>query len=101
MEVVPLILPDPQNRNPEQYFPAHRLVAEFSDGSRLLFDGFTYDQARESMEAAQAEHGDITWFDGVTDEHYENGRFYASIPPPPHIPFPLIDATDDEQQSLF
>ena len=56
------------------------------------------------MEAAQDEHGDITWFDGVTDEHYENGRFYASVPPPPHSPFPIIDTTGDpdfEQQSLL
>ncbi len=30
----------------------------------------------------QDEHGDITWFDGVTDEHYENGVFYAAFPPP-------------------
>ena len=53
---------------------------------------------------AQVEHGDITWFDGVTDEHYENGRFYAAFPPPPHSPFPIIDTTGDpnfEQQSLL
>lgn len=88
----------------EQFFPAFRLVAEFSDGSRLLFDGFTYEQAREAMEAAQDEHGDITWWDGVTDDHYENGKFFAAIPPPPHFPFPIIDPTGDpnfEQQSLL
>lgn len=92
-----------EETNP-QVFPAYRLVAEFADGSRLLFDGFTYELAHESMEAAQDEHGDITWFDGVTDEHYENGRYYAAVPPPPHSPFTIIDTTGDpnfEQQSLF
>jgi len=87
-----------------QIFPAHRLVAEFADGQRLTFDGFTYEQARDAMEAAQDEHGDITWFDGVTDEHYENGVYYAAFPPPPHSPFPIIDTTDDpdfKQESLF
>jgi hypothetical protein len=97
-EVLPI-----DKTNPE-YFPAYRLVAAFADGQRLIFDGFTYEQAHEAMEAAQDAHGDITWFDGVTDEHYENGRFYAAIPPPPHSPFPIIDPTGDpgfEQQSLL
>lgn len=87
-----------------QLFPAYRLVATFEDGRRLPFDGFTWEQAREAMEAAQIEHGDITWFDGVTDEHYENGRYFAAVPPPPHSPFPIIDPTGDpdfEQQKLF
>ena len=85
-------------------FPAHRLVAEFADGQRLTFDGFTYEQAHDAMEAAQDEHGDITWFDGVTDQYYENGVFHAAVPPPPHSPFPIIDTTGDpnfEQQSLL
>ena len=88
-----------------QVFPAYRLVAEFADGSRHLFDGFTWEQAHDEMEAAQIEHGDITWFDGVTDDHYENGRFYAAIPPPPHLPFPIIEPPDVgseiDQQSIF
>ena len=88
----------------DQVFPAYRLVAEFADGQRLTFDGFTWQQAHDAMDEAQIEHGDITWFDGVTDEHYENGRYYAAVPPPPHSPFPTIDTTCDpnfEQQSLF
>ena len=51
--------------NTQQIFPAFRLVAQFADGQRLTFDGLTEQQARQSMEAAQAQHGDITWFDGV------------------------------------
>ncbi len=92
------------NETKTECFPAHRLVAEFADGQRLTFDGFTYEQARDAMEAAQDEHGDIAWFDGVTDEHYENGVFHAAFPPPPHSPFPIIDTTGDpdfEQQSLL
>lgn len=88
----------------EQAFPAYRLVAAFEDGHRLTFDGFTWEQARDAMEAAQIEHGEITWHDGVTDEHYENGRYFAAVPPPPHFPFPIIDPTGDpdfEQQSLL
>ena len=87
-----------------EIFPAYRLVAEFADGQRLTFDGFTWEQAYDAMEDAQIEHGDITWHDGVTDEHYENGRYYAAVPPPPHFPLPIIDTTDDpgfEQQSLL
>ena len=79
------------NEVPE-VFPAYRLVAEFADGQRLTFDGLTEQQARQSMEAAQAQHGDITWFDGVTDQHYENGHFYKLTPPPPTIN--MIDLTD-------
>ena len=88
----------------EQAFPAYRLVASFEDGQRLTFDGFTWEQAHDAMEAAQIEHGEITWFDGVTDEHYEDGRFFAAVPPPPHRPCPIIDITDDPdlgQQSLL
>ena len=48
--------------NPE-IFPAFRLVAQFTDGQRLLFDGFTEEQAQQRMEAATAQHGDITWYD--------------------------------------
>ena len=39
-------------------FPPHRLVAEYADGSRLLFDGLTEQQAMDALEAAQAQHGD-------------------------------------------
>ena len=66
-------------------FPAYRLVAQFADGQRLTFDGLTDQQAQTRMEAAQALHGDICWYDGVTDQHYENGHFYKLTPPPPTI----------------
>lgn len=77
--------------NTQQIFPAFRLVAQFADGQRLTFDGLTEQQAQQSMEAAQAQHGDITWFDGVTDRHYENGRYYKLTPQPPEIT--MIDLT--------
>lgn len=78
-----------------EIFLPYRLVAAFSDGARLHFDGITEEQAREVMEAAQDVHGDITWWDGVTDEHYENGKYYKLIPPPPEIT--CIDLTDFPQ----
>ena len=71
--------------DPGQVFLACRLVASFADGSRLLFDGADEDQARQLMEAAQSQHGDITWWDGVTDQNYEHGHYYASVPRPPEI----------------
>lgn len=49
---------------------------------------------RAAMEAAQTAHGEITWFDGVTDQHYENGRYYASLPDPPQIA--VIDLSGNE-----
>lgn len=76
----------------QEIFPAFRLVAQFSDGQRLYFDGLTEQQAQERMEATQAQHGDICWYDGVTDQHYENGHYYQLTPPPPEIN--LIDLTD-------
>ncbi len=76
----------------QQVFPAFRLVAQFADGQRLYFDGLTEHQARQRMEAAQAQHGDLTWYDGVTDLHYEDGRHCAMIPPPPTVN--LFDLTD-------
>ena len=72
------------NEVPE-VFPAYRLVAEFADGQRLTFDGLTEQQAQDRMEAAQAQHGDICWYDGVTDQHYENGKYYKLTPQPPEI----------------
>lgn len=80
---------------PEFFFP-YRLVASFSDGSRLLFDGITEEQAREAMEAAQEQHGDITWYDGVTDLNYENGRYYATLPPTPEII--IFDLTEQGEE---
>ena len=73
-------------------YPPYRLVAQFADGARLLFDGLTEAQAQQSMEAAQAQHGDIAWYDGVTDLHYENGKYYKLIPPPQEVT--LIDLTE-------
>ena len=65
--------------NPE-IFPAFRLVAQFTDGQRLLFDGFTEEQARQRMEAAAAQHGDITWYDGVTDLHTKTASITPWLP---------------------
>lgn len=79
------------NEVPE-VFPAYRLVAEFADGQRLTFDGLTEQQAQDRMEAEQARHGDICWYDGVTDQHYENGKYYKLAPQPPEII--VIDLTD-------
>ena len=76
----------------QEVFPAFRLVAQFADGQRLLFDGLTERQAGQAREAAQTQHGDITWWDGVTDQHYENGRYFATLPPPPEIT--MYDLTD-------
>lgn len=76
----------------QKVFLAYRLVAEFADGQRLTFDGLTEQQAQNRMEAAQIVHGDICWYDGVTDQHYENGRYCALVPPPPTIT--MIDLTE-------
>ena len=46
----------------------------------------------QAMEAATVQHGDITWYDGVTDLHYENGKYHALAPQPPEIA--LIDLTE-------
>ena len=82
----------PMNNENMAVYPPYRLVAQFADGARLLFDGLTEAQAQQSMEAAQAQHGDIAWYDGVTDLHYENGKYYKLIPPPPEVT--LIDLTE-------
>lgn len=76
-----------------EVFLPYRLVASFADGSRLLFDGLTEAAARDLMEAAQEQHGDITWWDGVTDASYDHGRYFASLPDPPEIT--IIDLTDN------
>lgn len=75
----------------EAFLP-FRLVASFADGSRILFDGITEDAAKKSMEAAQDQHGDITWWDAVTDEHYDHGRYFATLPEPPQIA--IVDLTE-------
>ncbi len=83
-------------------FAPYRCAAAFADGSRLTFDGLTREQARASMESAMEQHGDLGWWNWVTDENYRNGEYYKLIPPPPHLPFPIIDVTDaeDPQKAL-
>lgn len=68
-----------------EFFTPWRLVAAFADGSRLLFDGLTEEQAKAAMEAAQEEHGDISYWNRVTDQNYEDGRYYKTVPQPPCI----------------
>lgn len=75
-----------------EVFLPFRLVASFADGSRLLFDGITEAAAQQLMEAAQEQHGEITWYDGVTDVNYDHGRYYETLPPTPEIA--IIDLTD-------
>ena len=75
-------------------FAPYRCAAAFADGSRLTFDGLTRDQARTAMEAAMEQHGDIGWWDWVTDENYRKGEYHKLIPPPTHLPFPVFDLTD-------
>lgn len=69
----------------EEFFAPWRVVAAYGDGSRLTFDGLTEEQAKDAMEAAQDEHGDITWWDHVTDTNYTDGRYYKTLPEPPCI----------------
>lgn len=68
-----------------EFFAPWRLVAAFADGSRLTFDGLTEEQAQEAMEAAQEQHGDIGYWNRVTDQNYEDGRYYKTIPEPPCV----------------
>lgn len=77
-----------------EVFPPYRCAAAFADGSRLTFDGLTRDQARSTMEAAMEQHGDIGWWDWVTDENYRKGEYHKLISPPTHLPFPVFDLTD-------
>lgn len=37
------------------------------------------------MGAAQAQHGDIIWWDRVTDVNYEDGQYYKTLPQPPVV----------------
>lgn len=80
--------------NIAEVYPPFRLVAEYADGTRRTFDGLTEQQAKTDMEAAQQAHGGVVWYDGVTDEHYEHGRYHALTPPPVHLPFVRLDLTD-------
>lgn len=74
-----------------EVFAPWRLVASFADGSRLLFDGLTEQQAKTAMESAQRDHGCISWWDRVTDLNYEDGRYYRTMPEPPTIHVLKID----------
>ena len=76
-------------------FPAYRLVAQFADGQRLTFDGLTEQQAQTRMEAAQALHGDICWYDGVTSSPLcVRASIAAANPAPPPPTINMIDLTD-------
>ena len=67
--------------NDAEFFAPWRLVAAFADGSRLLFDGLSEEQAYDAMVAAQERHGDIGYWKRDTDQNYEDGRYYKTIPP--------------------
>lgn len=69
----------------EEFFAPWRVVAAYGDGARLTFDGLTEEQAKDAMEAAQDKHGDITWWDHVTDVNYEDGRYYKTLSQPPTV----------------
>ena len=80
--------------NEAEFFAPWRIVAEFADDSRLTFDGFTEEQARAAMEAATEEHGDIGWWDHVTDVNYTNGQYYKTLPQPPVVHVADFDGYD-------
>lgn len=84
------------HKNDQEIFPPFRLVAQFEDGTRRIFDGLTWDQAYQAVVRACGQHGDTIWYDGVTDEHYTNGVFHQLRPGPApiHLPFPILDITD-------
>ena len=69
----------------EEFFAPWRVVAAYGDGARLTFDGFTEEQAKDAAGAAQDEHGDITWWDHVTDVNYTDGRYCKTLPQPPAV----------------
>lgn len=71
--------------NEMQTFYPWCVVAAFSDGSRLTFGGSAEEQARSSMEAASNEHGEISWWDHVTDTNYVDGQYYQLLPDPPTL----------------
>ncbi len=91
--------------NDAKVYAPFRCVAAFADGSRLLFDGLTREQARAAADAAMEQHGDIGWWNWVTDENYRDGEYYKLIPPPPRFPFPILDlsdcATEEERQKAL
>lgn len=66
----------------DSVFLPFRFVAQFADDSRLLFNGFTEEECWHKICDAQKQHGDVSWYDGVTDLHYEHGRYYATVPQP-------------------
>ena len=45
----------------------------------------TEEQAYDAMIAAQEQHGDIGYWNRVTDQNYEDGRYYKLIPEPPAV----------------
>ena len=71
--------------NEMQTFYPWCVVAAFSDGSRLTFGGSTEEQARSAMEAASNEHGEISWWDRVTDTNYVDGQYYQLLPDQPTL----------------
>lgn len=73
-----------------EFFAPWRIVGAFGDGARLTFDGLTEQQAIDAMDAAQAQHGDIIWWDRVTDVNYEDPCKYFQCQSYFSSPFILI-----------
>ena len=73
------------NEKERQIFAAC-LVAEFSDGTRQRFYADTENEALDKIAKATEEHGDIAWYDGVTDEKYIQGTYHKLVKDEaPHI----------------
>lgn len=63
-------------------YARHSFVAEFSDGARLRFYGPTEAGILDAIAAAVPAHGDVLWYDGVTDQQYEHGQHYRLVRSP-------------------
>lgn len=68
-----------------QIFMPFCIVAAFGDGQRIRFPGIDKDHCYDLMLSACEQHGDVTWYDYVTDEFYENGVYYKLTPQPPTV----------------
>ena len=68
------------------------MIAKFSDNTIKRFPGISKDFCIAAIYEYSKTHGDICWYDRVTDEQYCAGILWSAVPDPPTLP--IIDLTE-------
>lgn len=79
-------------------FWPEKAVAAYADGWRNVFSGVTQKSLLEQMQACIRCHGDITYWNTVTNLYYDDGAFFLCEGKPPEIAIVDLTGSPDPPQ---